>query len=95
MLLRVLPDPAHEAPRNSKPSKEASVAYAIHGMNQLVPEDQQLPHRAETIVEFGDPAEQILEVARRQNADLIVLGLRTTTHLGAATHLGTAVAHRE
>jgi nucleotide-binding universal stress UspA family protein len=33
-------------------------------------------------------------VARRQNADLIVLGLRTTTHLGTATHLETAVAHR-
>ena len=72
-----------------------SVANAMHDLNDMIPADQKLACRAETIVEFGDPAGQILEVARQRNADLIVVGLHDAAgHLGAATHLGNSVTHR-
>lgn len=90
IVLRVLPE--------CRPSEqwlhEKSAADAIHGLNRLLPIGDKLSHRPEAIVEFGYPAGQILEVAGKRNADLIVLGLRSTDHLGAATHLGTTVAHK-
>jgi nucleotide-binding universal stress UspA family protein len=46
------------------------------------------------VVEQGVPAEKILEVARRSNADLIVLGVHKPEGVpGAATHLPIATVH--
>jgi nucleotide-binding universal stress UspA family protein len=46
-------------------------------------------------VQYGNPAERILEAAKEYNVDLIVMGVRRSTgHLGAATHLGRAMAHK-
>jgi nucleotide-binding universal stress UspA family protein len=47
-----------------------------------------------TIVAHGAPAEKILEVAAREQADLIVLGLRHAKGFIRATHLPNAVAHQ-
>jgi nucleotide-binding universal stress UspA family protein len=47
-----------------------------------------------TIVAHGAPGEKILEVARKEQADLIVLGVRNAEGYLRATHLPTAVAHQ-
>lgn len=63
-------------------------------LHAMVPHDAELWCRPEYVVDFGDPAQRILEAARERKADLIVLGVRSAArHLGAATHVGTATAH--
>lgn len=47
------------------------------------------------LVERGEPAEKILEVAKREQADLIILGVRRPGGFpGTATHLPIATAHK-
>lgn len=76
-------------------SLELTVAEAIHRLYDTIPKGLELPFPAEVAVEFGDPAERILEAAREYGANLIVLGVRdASAHLGAATHLERATAHR-
>jgi len=62
----------------------------------LVPEDAQLWVTPRFMVEYGnDPAEKILKRARREEADLIILGAHKPEGVGgAATHLPTATIHR-
>jgi len=84
-----LRDPAVE-PCPSGPS----VANIMHELHELVPNDAELWCRPQTVVEFGEPGEQILNVACERRADLIVLGVRSAAgHLRAATHLGRTTAH--
>lgn len=64
-------------------------------LNALLPKEADLWCRPESVVEYGDAATRILEESRNRGADLIVLGVRDVSgHLGAATHLGRATAHR-
>ncbi len=56
----------------------------------LVPDGVQ----AEVVVEVGLPEQVILEVARRQAADIIVLGLHPKTSAFVAEHLPWTTAHR-
>jgi nucleotide-binding universal stress UspA family protein len=46
---------------------------------------------ARVVIEFGRPAEQIVEQARRDHADLIVMGLQNTEHPHWATHFTTVL----
>jgi len=74
---------------------EESFADAIHRLHELVPPDAELWCRPEPLVEYGNPAERILEVAKDRDADLIVLGVRNAAgHLGVATHLERTTAHQ-
>jgi len=50
-----------------------SVANALYELGELVPKDAELWCCPETVVDYGEPAERILEVARQRGADLIVL----------------------
>jgi nucleotide-binding universal stress UspA family protein len=60
----------------------------------IVPEDAHLWCEPHFVVERGNRAEGILDVARRSDADLIVLGVHGPEGLpGAATHLPGALAH--
>jgi nucleotide-binding universal stress UspA family protein len=63
-------------------------------LRKIIPADAELRHEPHYVVEFGEAAEQILRVAEEGNAGLIVLGAKPTEHMGAATHLGAAVAHK-
>lgn len=83
--------------RNEREKKgfELSVAEAIHQLYETLPKNVGLSFPPEVAIEFGAPADRIVEVAKQRGADLIVLGVRDATgHLGAATHLGRAIAHR-
>ncbi len=67
---------------------------AMHRLYEIVPDDAKLEFPAEVAVEYGEPAERIVKVAKQRGADLIVLGVRKTAHIGAATHLERAIAHK-
>lgn len=63
-------------------------------LRELVPDAGRLSYAPRYVVEEGQPAEKILEVARHTAADLIVLGVQQTTKVpGAATHLPIATVH--
>ena len=73
---------------------DAIVQDRMEGLRSLIPGDVESWCRPEYVVDFGDPARQILEAARERKADLIVLGVKAATgHLGAATHVAAATAH--
>jgi nucleotide-binding universal stress UspA family protein len=70
------------------------VSEAEKTLHALVPHDAPRECLPEYVVLFGEPANEILNVARERKADLIVLGLKPTEdHLGMATHLAPATAH--
>jgi nucleotide-binding universal stress UspA family protein len=74
---------------------ELSVAEAIHQLYGTIPQDVQLGIPPEVAIEYGDPAERIIELAKQRGADLIVLGGRSPVrHIGAATHVGGGTAHK-
>lgn len=64
-------------------------------LRQLVPQEAELWCEPACLVEQGEPAEKILDVAKRRNADVIVLGARPAKGmLGAATHLNVGTVHK-
>lgn len=63
-------------------------------LRKLVPQDAERWCVADFVVERGETAEKILDVASRRKVDLIVLGARKETGLGgAASHLPIATIH--
>jgi nucleotide-binding universal stress UspA family protein len=78
--------------RSAKRS-ELSVAEVIHRLHETVPCAVSFRHRPETLVEYGEPGARIVEIAKRKEADLIVMGIRTPRSLFAATHLNAGTAH--
>lgn len=64
-------------------------------LGDLVPAEAALLCKPEKIVEFGTPAERILQCASERSADLIVLGVRSAkAHVASATHFPWSTAHR-
>jgi nucleotide-binding universal stress UspA family protein len=92
-LLLVHVTPAIE--RRKRDQKcELSVAEMIHRLYDIVPDQAHLSIPPEVSVEYGSPAERIVEVAEQRSTDLIVLGVRNAHgHLGTATHLEPTTAH--
>jgi nucleotide-binding universal stress UspA family protein len=63
-------------------------------LRDLVPPEAELWCKPEHVVEYGSPAENILKVAERRHAHLIVLGVRKPEgSLGLATHFARATAY--
>lgn len=69
-------------------------AAAQHRLRDFAREDTELWHEPKAIVAHGVPAEKILEAAQKEQADLIVLGVRNAKGAVRATHLPTAVVHQ-
>ena len=70
----------------------------LHRLRELVPAEAEPWCCVECVLEFGHqfapPADRILEIAREQAADLIVLGVRPVHgKLGLTTHLASTTAH--
>ena len=94
ILVHVMEKPGSRNPAGMK-TFEGSVARTIDRLYQIVPNNAALDNPVEVVVEHGEPADRIVEVARERNADLIVLGVRSAAgHLGAATHLDRPTAHK-
>jgi len=77
-----------------RPEHRAAEVEAVNRVHEIVPHDVKLEFPAEVAVEYGEPAERIVKVAKNREADLIVLGVRKTAHMGAAIHLERAIAHK-
>jgi nucleotide-binding universal stress UspA family protein len=91
LLLHVVRMPEHS---KAEARFEMSVVEMIHRLYEVVPEDAQLAIPPQVAIEYGNPAERIIEAARNRGADVIVLGVRSAAgHLGAATHVLRATAH--
>jgi nucleotide-binding universal stress UspA family protein len=69
-------------------------AASLDRLRGFVSGDAQLWCEPRAIVAHGAAAEKILEFAEREQADLIVLGIRNAKGIGRATHLPGAVAHQ-
>jgi len=72
---------------------ERYVTSTLRLLEKLVPEEAQLWCQPYCMVEQGDAAERILDVAGRYHADLIVMGIRPHG-IGVATHVSRPTAHR-
>ena len=71
------------------------IDLALQRLEKLVPEEAKLWCSPKPLVRFGQPADCILQEALESKADLVVLGVREAAgHLGAATHLPWATAHK-
>jgi len=68
--------------------------FALDHLASFVTDDPGLVSEPRTIIAHGNPGEKILEVAEREQADLIVLGIKNSKGYLRATHLPTAVAHQ-
>lgn len=78
----------------SKKRPEPSVAEVMHRLHETISGADNLKCRPETLVEFGEAGTRIVEVAERKGADLIVMGIRGTGSVFAATHLDVGTAHK-
>jgi nucleotide-binding universal stress UspA family protein len=72
---------------------EHYITATLRQLQELVSAEAQLWCEPYCLVEQGDPAEKILDVAARYRADLIVLGIRPHG-VGMATHVVRPTAHR-
>jgi nucleotide-binding universal stress UspA family protein len=71
------------------------IDLALRRLENLVPEEARSWCSPKPAVQFGSPADCILQEALDSQADLIVLGVRAAVgKLGAATHLPWATAHK-
>jgi nucleotide-binding universal stress UspA family protein len=78
-----------------KQGELANIADVTQRLDDIVPSDARKWCHPSPSVQYGDAADRILEVAIERGADLIVLGVRDAAgHLGAATHLERATAHK-
>ena len=78
-------------------SDESKIAITdiMEGLHHIVPGEARMRCRPVAMVKYGEAADRILEVAAEREADVIVLGVRSAAgHLGAATHLERAIAHK-
>ncbi len=74
---------------------EKSAATLLHRLHAIVPPEAELWCHPKCCVEYGSPAERILELAKRQRCDLIVLGVRPEKkHLVAASHFVETMTYR-
>jgi nucleotide-binding universal stress UspA family protein len=68
------------------------IEEGLRRLRALIPNNVDLPYTPETLLEFGSASESILRFAEEREADLIVLGARTSAEVGT-THLPWSTAH--
>jgi nucleotide-binding universal stress UspA family protein len=69
-------------------------ASAMNRLNLYVEHEPGLVFAPKVMVVHGAPAEKILEVAEKEAAELIILGVRKNSDTLRATHFQGAVAHQ-
>ena len=74
---------------------DSDTAFLMRQMKKLVPPSPDFSFQPEYFVEFGSAPEQILAFASRQEADLILLGIRPAVDgLGTSTHFSHTMAQQ-
>lgn len=85
---------AVKLPLEPMESHQVILAERERKLRDLLPAEIDLWCRPDFAVAFGDTGENILKIAKEQQADLIVLGVRGAgASVGMATHVSDAVAH--
>lgn len=86
---------AEDEREKDEQQRKLSAAETIHRLHTVIPEGTELSAPPEVAVEYGEPAERIVEAAKQRGADLIVMGVRDpAVSMGMATHLGRDTAHK-
>lgn len=81
--------------RDQENGGPAPMAELIRRLHETMPAETANSRRYESLVRYGEPAKQIIEVARIRDADLIVMGVRDhRADLEAATHFESTTAHK-
>jgi nucleotide-binding universal stress UspA family protein len=94
-LLNVIPiaptpeNPAHFIPAN----RDAARMARLRQLEQLLRGEQEMELPPEFVVHFGLPSEKILQVALEHKAELIIMGLRRSTHIATASRMPWATAY--
>lgn len=92
ILFHVIRDRERHGPDSSV---VAVVDSARRELEKILPKNADLWCRPVPTLGYGEPADRILQIAREDGVDLIVLGVRDTSgDFGASTHLGRAIAHQ-
>ena len=73
-------------------SRPGPIEDGVRRLQELIPRGNTLQYVPEIVVEFGPAAERILKVASEREADMIVLGARSSADVGT-THLPWSSAH--
>jgi nucleotide-binding universal stress UspA family protein len=73
--------------------RDAARMARLRQLEQFVRGDQEMELPPEFIVHFGLPSERILQVALEHKADLIIMGLRRSTHIATASRVPWATAY--
>jgi nucleotide-binding universal stress UspA family protein len=82
-------------PHTGDLARPHEIAKALeHKLRQLVPDEASLWCEPACIIEQGEPAEKIIEVANRLHADVVVLGAHPDNSLFGAAHLNAGVVHK-
>jgi nucleotide-binding universal stress UspA family protein len=91
VLLHVIPDPKPGELVTSAQTRGSCEQF----LEELAPRETDSCCETERIVEVGEAADKILQVAKEKKAAVIVLGVRPEAGFpGAATHLPIATAHK-
>ena len=73
--------------------RENARMACMRQLEQLLPRDEQTPRESEFVVQYGVPSERILQLALERGVDLIILGLRRSSLVGAISHMPWATAY--
>ena len=73
--------------------RENTRIASLRRLDELASQYTELEIKPECRVEFGTPAEMILQVAETLNTDAIIMGLHRSAHIGAASHMPWATAY--
>jgi nucleotide-binding universal stress UspA family protein len=89
-LLNVMDEENFEPPADP----QVTLQNRTSRLRKFIPACADLRRKSRFRVEFGNAAEQILNVAEELYAGLIVLGAKSSNgHMGTATHMAAATAH--
>jgi nucleotide-binding universal stress UspA family protein len=84
-----------EQPAVGSVDLESNAAFLLSRLRELVPPGTQFWCHPQSFVEYGVPADRILDFAQKMEADLIVLGVRPSgAGLDVSTHLARNTAHK-
>lgn len=95
VLLHVVPiAPTPENPAHSIPAiRDAARMACLRHLEQLLRGEQEMELPPEFVVHFGLASERILQVALEHKAELIIMGLRRSTHIATAARMPWATAY--
>ena len=73
--------------------RESARMASLRRLEELTTQYAELALKPEFMVEFGFPAEKILQAADTLKVDAIIMGLHRSTHIATASHMPWATAY--